>query len=257
MIKIKNEEIFEEVDEIKSVKVFESDNNQTFFKGSGENLKNYRIYGENGKNLLNDKKLEVGGLNAINGEEIVDTTTIRTSFIKGFSNYYYYLTLFNDEYKIENVYYYNYNYLFLGKIEVNSNYTNLAPITSTLFIRITFKKKDETQNISTLDLENKVMLNKSKPSLFYEPYGESVGDRTGNLFDGTFIHRSVFGAEVGADNPNRRSIVVDISNFNNGDKITFSRENSSGDRFQMYQVSSPLEGGGLRNGNVITGNSET
>ena len=185
MIKIKNEEIFEKVDEIKSIEAFESDNNKTFFKGSGENLKNYRIYGENGNNLFNDKELEIGGLNVINGEEIVDTTTIRSPFIKGFSNYRYYLTLFNDEYKIENIYYYNYNYLFLGKIEVNSNYTNFVPISSTLFIRITFKKKDETQNISTLDLENKVMLSKGKAALSYEPYGESVGDRTGNLFDET------------------------------------------------------------------------
>lgn len=87
--------------------------------------------------------------------------------------------------------------------------------------------------------------------------GESVGDKTGNLFDGTFIHRSVIGAEVCADDPNRRSIVVDISNFNNGDKITFSRETGAGNMFQMYQVSSTLEGGSFLNGNVISGNSET
>ena len=87
--------------------------------------------------------------------------------------------------------------------------------------------------------------------------GESVGDRTGNLFDGTFIHRSVIGATVSDDDPNRRSIVIDISNFNNGDKITFSRETGVGSTFQMYQVNSPLKGGALLNSNVFSGNSET
>lgn len=87
--------------------------------------------------------------------------------------------------------------------------------------------------------------------------GESVGDRTGNLFDGSFIHRSVVGNTVGGDNPNRRAIVVDISNFNNGDKITFSRETGVGNIFQMYQITSPLEGGSLLNDNVFSGNSET
>ena len=85
----------------------------------------------------------------------------------------------------------------------------------------------------------------------------SCGDRIENLFDGSFIHRSVIIEEVGDDNPNRRSIVVDISNFNNGDKITFSRETSAGNLFQMYQVSSPLKGGRLLNSNVISGDSKT
>lgn len=103
--------------------------------------------------------------------------------------------------------------------------------------------------------------------------GESVGDlvtegeHTGeysvsvtissNLFDGTFIHRSVIGNSVSSDDPNRRSIVIDISNFNNGDKITFSRETGVGSTFQMYQVNSPLKGGELLNSNVFLGNSET
>jgi len=78
-----------------------------------------------------------------------------------------------------------------------------------------------------------------------------------NLFDGTFIHRSVIGAVVGDDDPNRRSIVVDISSLANGDKITFSREMGVGSTFQMYQVNSPLKGGALLNSNVFSGNSET
>ena len=87
--------------------------------------------------------------------------------------------------------------------------------------------------------------------------GNSVGDRTGNLFDGTFIHRSVIGDTVGDDNPNRRSIVVDVSSYANGNKITFSRETSVGNQLQMYQVDSPLEGGKLLNTNVVSDNSET
>lgn len=86
--------------------------------------------------------------------------------------------------------------------------------------------------------------------------GESVGDRTGNLFDGSFIHRSVIGDTVGDDNPNRRSIVVDVSSYANGNKITFSRETSAGNQLQMYQVDSPLEGGKLLNTNVVSDNSE-
>lgn len=87
--------------------------------------------------------------------------------------------------------------------------------------------------------------------------GESVGDRTGNLFDGSFIRRSVIGTTVCAETPNRRSIVVDVSSYSNGNKITFSRETSAGNMFQMYQITSPLEGGNLLNGNVFSGNSET
>ena len=78
-----------------------------------------------------------------------------------------------------------------------------------------------------------------------------------NLFDGTFIHRSVIGNSVSSDDPNRRSVVIDISSFANGDKITFSRETGVGSTFQMYQVNSPLKGGALLNNNVFSGDSGT
>lgn len=84
-----------------------------------------------------------------------------------------------------------------------------------------------------------------------------VGDKTTNLFDGIFLHRSVIGNEVGTDNVNRRSIAIDISNYNNGEKITFSRETALGSVFQMYQISSIKTGGKLNNENVVTGNSNT
>lgn len=103
--------------------------------------------------------------------------------------------------------------------------------------------------------------------------GESVGDlvtegeHTGeysvsvtissNLFDGTLIHRSVIGNSVSSDDPNRRSVVIDISSFANGDKITFSRETGVGSVFQMYQVNSPLKGGELLNSNIFSGDSGT
>lgn len=56
MIKVKDNENFNEIDEIKIVDVFES-NNEAVFKGSGENLKNYRIYG-----------------NTVSGESVGDRT---------------------------------------------------------------------------------------------------------------------------------------------------------------------------------------
>lgn len=84
-----------------------------------------------------------------------------------------------------------------------------------------------------------------------------VGDRTKNLFDGTFLHRSVIGATVGPDDVNRRAIAIDISNYNNGEKITFSRDTGVGNMFQMYQISSIQTGGRLNNENVINGDSNT
>lgn len=84
-----------------------------------------------------------------------------------------------------------------------------------------------------------------------------VGDKTNNLFDGIFLHRSVMGAAIGTDGVNRRSIVIDISNYNNGEKITFSRETALGSVFQMYQISSTQTGGRLNSENVVSGNSNT
>lgn len=95
--------------------------------------------------------------------------------------------------------------------------------------------------------------------LDYRIYGASggVGDKTNNLFDGIFLHRSVIGNEVGKDGVNRRSIAIDISNYNNGEKITFSRETAVGSVFQMYQISSIQTGGKLCNESVVSGNSNT
>lgn len=95
--------------------------------------------------------------------------------------------------------------------------------------------------------------------LDYRIYGAvgGVGDKTNNLFDGIFLHRSVIGNEVGTDDVNRRSIAIDISNYNNGEKITFSRETAVGSVFQMYQVSSTQTGGKLCNESVVSGNSNT
>lgn len=84
-----------------------------------------------------------------------------------------------------------------------------------------------------------------------------VGDKTNNLFDGIFLHRSVAGNAVGTDDVNRRSIAIDISNYNNGEKITFSRHTGLGSVFQMYQISSIQTGGRLNNEDVVTGNSNT
>ena len=84
-----------------------------------------------------------------------------------------------------------------------------------------------------------------------------VGDKTDNLFDGIFLHRSVRGNAIGTDDVNRRSIAIDISNYNNGEKITFSRETALGSVFQMYQVSSIQTGGKLNNENVVSDNSNT
>ena len=84
-----------------------------------------------------------------------------------------------------------------------------------------------------------------------------VGDKTNNLFDGIFLHRSVIGNTIGTDDVNRRSIAIDISNYNNGEKITFSRDTGVGSVFQMYQISSIKTGGKLNNENVISGNSNT
>ena len=71
------------------------------------------------------------------------------------------------------------------------------------------------------------------------------------------MHRSVIGNEVGTDDVNRRSIAIDISNYNNGEKITFSRDTGVGSVFQMYQISSIQTGGKLNNDNVISGDSNT
>lgn len=152
----------------------------------------------------------------------------------------------------------NNNYVKIEDIEAKNNneYQDIEKIISKQG-NLLYNKYREIENIPPI-----IFKGKGKNLENYRIYGqtvdgESVGDRTGNLFDGSLIHRSVIEAAVSDDDPNRRSIVVDISNFNNGDKITFSRETSAGDRLQMYQVSSPLKGGRLLNTNVIKGDSET
>lgn len=115
-----------------------------------------------------------------------------------------------------------------------------------------------TINQSTINIYLLEKLRKFGNNSDYIDYSEQKMHRIKtNLFDGTFIHRSVIGAVVCDNDPNRRSIVIDISSFADGDKITFSRETGVGSTFQMYQVNSPLKGGTLLNNNVFSGNSET
>ena len=154
----------------------------------------------------------------------------------------------------------------MSKIKTSNGYKNIDEVYSgETYITEIYDKNGNVLYTADREIQNSPPMtfkSRGKNLKNYRIYGntvngESVGDRTGNLFDDTFIYRSVIGTEVSDNDPNRHSIVIDISNFNNGDKITFSRETSVGSALQMYQVTSPLPGGKLLSDNVFYGNSET
>lgn len=153
----------------------------TFTANKTGMLKNYRIYGQTSRNLFNFNTVTNGyRITWATGALISDETAIMSDFIPVKENVYQiniqaFVACYNSEKNYLGIYSSN------GYIKDYSNAVNSFTIDNNCkYVRIfTFRNKS-----TPVALTQETMLNSGSTLLPYEPYGESVGDRTGNLFDG-------------------------------------------------------------------------
>ena len=179
------------------------------YKGKEEtNLKNYRIYGQSSRNLFDktrntipDAILNEGVISAsagVGGYLIyapitpLQTYTFRTNgtIRHGLrSAFTINKPALSVSYVIDNV---NTHY----NHDTNNEFTRQAPLNANWIV---IQIRDE----SALAYDN--MLNSGSIALPYEPYGESVGDRTGNLFDSNINVISGYLSDEGILKPARET----------------------------------------------------
>lgn len=151
-------------------------------------LNNYRIYGQTSRNLFSSR-IEQGSFDASTGA--LDGSRYR---VRSHADDYIYLLPGNYELSASGV---DYSVIYgYDSPDVNTFNSNLSrdrwvnlPSTITINTSAYYKfgfRRANNPAITPSDISN-IMLNSGSTPLPYEPYGESVGDRTGNLFDGEFL----------------------------------------------------------------------
>lgn len=181
----------------------------------GANLTDYRIYGQTSRNLFDMKTFAetcnqvYGTVNYINNTLTFTATNGVDAYVNSVYNkgapFYVgerpscidvlpsttytismssapkcYISWVNSSYEVVSAY---------TQIPANQkSYTFTTPSNCTkLLIRL----GKEVTNIGDTFTISDIMLNTGSTALPYEPYGESVGDRTGNLFDETIYNKNV------------------------------------------------------------------
>ena len=192
--------------------------NYRSIEDSDSTLKNYRIYGRTSRNLFDMKKFAElcypryasvtfadntlsftstavdAYVNYVCGEGDTVSDIYRPSCIDVLPSTTYtismssmpkcYISWINSSYKGVSAY---------TRIPDNqSSYTFTTPENCT---KLLFRLGKVVTNIGDTFTISNVMLNSGSTALPYEPYGESVGDRTGNLFDGEFLQGYWAGAD--------------------------------------------------------------
>ena len=147
-------------------------------------LNNYRIYGQTSRNLFSSR-IEQGSFDASTGA--LDGSRYR---VRSHADDYIYLLPGKYELSASGV---DYSVIYgYDSPDVNTFNSNLSraswvnlPSTITINTSAYYKfgfRRANNQAITPSDISN-IMLNSGSTPLPYEPYGKSVGDRTGNLFD--------------------------------------------------------------------------
>jgi len=203
------------------------------FKGKGKDLKNYRIYGQTSRNLFDMKTFAETAYQknaTVNYSEnsLIFTATNQDAYVNEVysqsvtpsalmpacinvqpltaytitmnSPYKCYISWLNDS----GVPVHSYTSIPNNQ----SSYTFTTPENCTKLI---FRLGKYVTNIGDTFTISNIMLNAGSTPLPYEPYGESVGDRTANLFEAEIVQGGLYGAtgaEFDSDNRCRSSYIL-------------------------------------------------
>lgn len=161
-------------------------------------LTDYRIYGQTSRNLF-EKELADSNINNTGAIVTLSGFILSIAPVKSGVSY----TISRNA--TTNVYAFYDELPTIGSVAYDETrvvfnsetVTFTAPITGYIAVR-------------SVDTDPKLMINEGFTPLPYEPYGESVGDRTGNLFDGEWTQGGV--GNIGSiDNENQNRIKTIIS----------------------------------------------